>query len=66
MWAVGIAGGESRSQIDREAIVQVFSDASSKPQAPGAPRPTFHISAFNHPESGLRASVAPARPMHHC
>lgn len=34
---MGITGGEGRSQIDREATLQVFSDASSQPQAPGAP-----------------------------
>lgn len=34
---VGITGGEGRSQIGRDATIQVFSDASSQPRAPGAP-----------------------------
>lgn len=37
MWAVGIAGSEIRNQIDKEATIQVFSDASSQPRAPGTP-----------------------------
>lgn len=56
---VGIASGESKSQIDREATIQVFS--TPLPSSRGAPLPVFLVSSFNHPRSVLRAAVAPAR-----
>lgn len=59
---MGIASGESRSPVDKKTISRSSLDASSLPPAPGVapPLPVFLVSAFNQPESGLRAAVAPA------